>query len=297
MAAPYRFLRLNITGTVDGTFSILWELDYSADSGSTWLPTVAMTSNGGPSPLVASASSEFGGFPAYLAFDNNNGTRWTSGAGTLPQSITIDLGAGNEVQPNRIRWRTYNTGGIDASITAGTVQGANISDFSDAATLLSFSGLGTQADGTNVTLTINQALTLTAAAGAYTLTGIAAALLKGKLIVADAGAYVLTGIAAVFHVTLKMPAAAGAYVLTGIAAITSFGRKMAAAVGAYTLTGQDVTLFVAEVFTLVAGAGSYVLTGLATIMARAIRNTKYLFARRARPRLKDTRAQPPVLKE
>lgn len=87
------------------------------------------------------------------------------------------------------------------------------------------------------------AYALTAAAGAYTLTGQAAGLLAAR----------------------KVAAAAGSYALTGQAAGLLAARKVAADAGAYTLDGQAVGLLAARL--LAAGAGAYVLTGQGAMLA------------------------------
>lgn len=153
----YRFLRFTITQTSTNDYAGMYELDYSADGGSTWLPSSTMTSNSAPSPLVASASQEFSAptYSAFVAFDNNNSTRWTSSGTGMPQHITIDFGSGNGISPNRIRWRTFNAGSPNASVIAGNVKGSNTGSFAgEEVTLLTFSGLSSQTDGTDVTLTI-----------------------------------------------------------------------------------------------------------------------------------------------
>lgn len=156
VAQTYRYLRLTITANVAAAgLCPLWELDYSADAGSTWLPSSAMTTNSAPSPLVASADSEFSGsFQAWQAFDNNTSTRWTSSNTAMPHWIQIDFGSGNGIAPNRVRWSVYNDG-TDYSPVSGTVKGSNTGSFAgEEVTLLTFSGLGGNADKTNVTLTI-----------------------------------------------------------------------------------------------------------------------------------------------
>lgn len=155
----YRYLRFTITSTAGATaIAILWELDYSADGGSTWLPSTTMTSNSGPSPLVASADSEFSSsYLAYKAFDNSDAgdtNRWTSANTAMPHWIQIDLGAGNGILPNRVRWKVYNSGS-DYSPTAGNIKGSNTGSFAgEEVTIHSFSGLSGNANKTEVTRTI-----------------------------------------------------------------------------------------------------------------------------------------------
>lgn len=332
----YRYLRFTITANSAGTsLGILWELDYSADGGSTWLPSSAMTTNSAPSPLVASADSEFSGlFQAWQAFDNNTSTRWTSTNTSMPHHITIDLGAGNEITPNKVRWYNYNDG-TNYSVVSGSVKGSNTGSFAgEETTLLSFSGLSGTADKVAVTLDINVAYSLVAAAGSYALTGVAATLNAGKTIIIEAGSYALTGVAAAFAAVISMPAAAGAYVLTGVDAVLAQGKVLTAAAGSYVLTGiaafQKISMnavagayaltgvsaavqytmntlagaytLAGQIATLIRGsvvyadAGSYVLTGLANIMARASIPQIYKRVRNSYARLKGY-ARDVILKE
>ena len=113
-----------------------------------------MTNNTSPSPLVASADSEFSGsFIAAYAFDGNNATRWTSANSSHPHYIQIDLGSGNGINPNWVRWRAYNDG-TDYSPASGVIMGSNTGSFSgEETTFQTFSGLSGNADGTYVTRT------------------------------------------------------------------------------------------------------------------------------------------------
>lgn len=111
---------------------------------------------------------------------------------------------------------------------------------------------------------------MTAAAGAFTLTGIAAVF---KVTMPETvGTYALTGIADAFRVT--MAEAAGAYTETGPA--TLFQINFASVVGAYIFTGQGAAFVVGAV---PAAAGSYLLTGQAVTFfldRRAITDTDIL---------------------
>lgn len=155
-STTYRYLRLTITATVGATSAdTLYELDYSADGGSTWLPSSAMTGDSAPSPLVASADSVTGGFPAYYAFDNNAGTRWASGGGAHPHYIQIDLGSGNGINPNRVRIKIFNSG-TDYTPKDFTIKGSNTGSFAgEEVTLKTVTGASSGgADGTDVTYNI-----------------------------------------------------------------------------------------------------------------------------------------------
>jgi hypothetical protein len=81
---------------------------------------------------------------------------------------------------------------------------------------------------------------MTAAPGAFTLTGIAATLTIG--IVDAVGAFTLTGVGAVLNPALV--AGTGAFTLTGIAAALTIGGSptMAAGIGAFILTGNPAGL-------------------------------------------------------
>lgn len=154
-AQTYRYLRFTISSTVGATSLVtFWELDWSDNGGSTLFPSSNMTTNSAPSPLVASADSEYTGeFPAFQVLDGNNATRWASANTAMPHWVQVDLGPGNGILPNWIRWRAYNDG-TDYSPASGNIKGSNTGSFSgEETTFQTFSGLGGNADGTNVTRT------------------------------------------------------------------------------------------------------------------------------------------------
>jgi hypothetical protein len=125
--------------------------------------------------------------------------------------------------------------------------------------------------------------TLTAAAGAYTITGTAAVLARthaaagGSYALSGtaaafaykqtvgAGAYTLTGSDAGLNIggNVSFTATAGAYTLTGSAAVFLAPVTLTAAVGAYTLTGTAATFLTGGNFTLFCDPGAYTLTGSA----------------------------------
>lgn len=106
--------------------------------------------------------------------------------------------------------------------------------------------------------------------GTYALTGNAAPL--DRLVPAAVGTYTLTGIADLFTVT--MAEAAGSYLLTGIAAVLD--RSFPADAGSYTLTGIDAA-FIAS---MAMAPGAYTLTGndtdLLSLTVQATRRPLYL---------------------
>jgi len=113
--------------------------------------------------------------------------------------------------------------------------------------------------------------TVTADAGAYTLAGQDAALVKSRIVVADAGSYALAGQDASVLVGHKLTADAGTYTLAGQDAALLRGRVVDAGAGAYALAGQDATLTYAPSgsYSLTADAGAYALAGQAATLLLA----------------------------
>ncbi len=103
-----------------------------------------------------------------------------------------------------------------------------------------------------------------AVAGAYTLSGVAALFPLARKVVAVAGAYTLSGVAALFHLTWHMTMTAGSYTLTGVSATLTRGVPMTAAAGVYILSGVSAALNAA--LKMAAVAGSYTLSGVAAIL-------------------------------
>ena len=91
------------------------------------------------------------------------------------------------------------------------------------------------------------AFTLTANAGSYSLSGVSANLLKGKLLTSSAGAYALSGVSAGIYRAHKLTADAGAYSYTGVAATLTYtpnanAYTLTADNGSYSIAGVDATL-------------------------------------------------------
>lgn len=108
--------------------------------------------------------------------------------------------------------------------------------------------------------------TLTAAAGSYTATGVAARLAAARKLTSAQGSYALAGQAAGLRRGLRLAASPGGYTLTGIAAALRAARSLAAAQGSYSVTGIDAALTyapAATAYTLTAETGAYSLTGRA----------------------------------
>lgn len=109
----YRYLRLKVNSTADGTYSEITQLLFKR--GSTTYPTVNLTSNSLPSPLVALASDENSStYAAWHAFNTDTGDAgsWiSSNLGGFPKWIQIDLGAGNGITPTGVVLATTGTSG------------------------------------------------------------------------------------------------------------------------------------------------------------------------------------------
>jgi hypothetical protein len=160
--SAFRFFRLLITdwifngvanSLIAGDVRVL-ELSYMV--GATRYPTVAMTGASAPSPLVATASNFFTGSDPYKAFNrvetSLDTTGWQS-SGVAGKWLTIDLGNGNAILPDGLRWVA------DGSITTNSgyystgfrVYGSNTGAFAGEETLmLAVSGLA-QSDWANYT--------------------------------------------------------------------------------------------------------------------------------------------------
>lgn len=103
--------------------------------------------------------------------------------------------------------------------------------------------------------------TLTADAGAFTLTGQDASPLVDRVVTADAAAFTMTGQDASLLVGYAVAADAGAFTASGQDADFLRGYVLAAEAGAFVLTGQDATLTIPGSYTLTAEAGSFAITG------------------------------------
>jgi hypothetical protein len=93
----------------------------------------AMTANNSPSPLVASADSEYSGHEAFKAFDDSVETYWSPSSGTTGW-LKLDLGVGRTMHYYAIT--KYDTGNEP---TAWTLNGSN--DDSDYTTLDTQTGI------------------------------------------------------------------------------------------------------------------------------------------------------------
>lgn len=100
---------------------------------------------------------------------------------------------------------------------------------------------------------------ITAAVGAFTLSGTTTAFSVAKTIVANSISFAITGVSATFASGKGMVADAATFALTGISATLGTAVSMVAAAASFTLTGID-TIF-SDTKMLVADAVSYTFTG------------------------------------
>ena len=110
------------------------------------------------------------------------------------------------------------------------------------------------------------AYAMSAAVGAFALTGQSATLLRGQSLSAGVGAFTLTGQAATLKTGKSLTAAVGDFILTGQSATFRITRVVTGAVGAFTLTGQDATLRAGK--SLVSSVGAFALTGQSAALRR-----------------------------
>jgi hypothetical protein len=115
------------------------------------------------------------------------------------------------------------------------------------------------------------ALTLTAAVGAFTLTGQDAAFRLSRVITGAVGAFTLTGQDANLGAGKSLIGGAGAFALTGQSAALRLQRKLTASVGSFALTGKDAILLKGKI--LIAEVGSFTLTGQAATFLAGLSQT------------------------
>jgi len=106
--------------------------------------------------------------------------------------------------------------------------------------------------------------TLTASAGAFTLSGIAAALVVSRKLPVTVGTFALTGNATGLVVSRKLAATVGTFALTGFATGLQAAYKLVTAVGTFAFTGNDATLTytpAGATYTMLAESVAFALTG------------------------------------
>lgn len=221
------------------------------------------------------AAANSGYYCYYFAFDSKiylirrtNGSNATLGSVSTNfnlntnYSLTLELtGAAYAV---RLGSTTIISGTDGSPITAAGKAGVYLTEQATPG-----DGVGGQIEAWTSTFTpAGASYTLTAAAGAFSLTGNAAGLSASRKIAADAGAYALSGQAATLRPSRKIVAAAGAYVLSGQAATLRRSYSLSAAAGAFSLAGNAAALRAAR--RIAADAGAYALAGMDAALTRGV---------------------------
>lgn len=120
-------------------------------------------------------------------------------------------------------------------------------------------------------------ITLTADAGAFTLTGQDAAFQRSRVMSGAVGAFTLTGQDAILGAGKSLTGGVGAFALTGQSAALRLQRVLTASVGSFALTGKDAILLKGKI--LIASAGSFTLTGqAATFLAGLFQTSRHQVA-------------------
>ena len=125
---------------------------------------------------------------------------------------------------------------------------------------------------TGVAATLTRSKVLAASAGSYTLAGVAATIARSKVLAGASGSYAYSGVSATLLRSKVVVASAGAYVYSGVAATVTYtgsgiNYPISATAGSYTLTGVAATISKTRILT--ANAGAYVVSGVASTVARS----------------------------
>ncbi len=171
----------------------------------------------------------------------------SDGGGTVSGAITDFTAVGTEQTVNADKSRVFQATSPGASSTS--ITGPN-NAYPGLVIVSIFDNAG--GGGTDYTLTAD--------AGSYALTGVAAALRRGYTLVGAAGSYAITGGDATLRRGYRITADAGSYAITGGDAVLRRGYSMSLDPGSYSITGSDATLTYSAggtAYTLVCDAGSY----------------------------------------
>lgn len=112
VASPNAYTDYRILATAGNYsgYAVISQLNFYTTIGGVTNSVPFMTANNAPSPLIASASSEAGGYEAYKVFKDNNqnyGDGWSVSSGKTGW-IKIDLGSGNSKAFNSYSIRSFN---------------------------------------------------------------------------------------------------------------------------------------------------------------------------------------------
>lgn len=109
---------------------------------------------------------------------------------------------------------------------------------------------------------------LNAAAGTFTLTGVATTLTAAYNLIAGVGSFTLTGVKAELTKAITLVCGLGEFALTGVNATLQKEITLVAGTGTFVLTGVNATLL--KAITLVAEKGEFVLTGVSAVLRQAL---------------------------
>ncbi len=181
--------------------------------------------------LGASAAATGAAYTAPTDF----ATDWLGG--TTADTADVMMGAGY--------YTGWASGAYDpAAITAGGTTGANDSWVAKTAVLKP----------------APNAYTLTCAAAAYTLTGVAATILKSKVVAAAAASFTLSGVSANILKTRIVAADAAAFTMSGVAALLSRSYNIGAEPAAFAIAAPDAALLRSK--RVVADAAAFAISGV-----------------------------------
>ena len=203
-----------------------------------------------PTTGSGSGSSTATGAIAAGTWRRRNSTGTTTGADTnisIADAVRATAGATGDIQYTAAASRRHVIVGAAFTITS---TGATLT--ADAG---SFALTGIAAGTTASRL-------LTASAGSFAHTGNPAAFIRGQNLPASGEAFTLTGSATGFGLTRLLIASAGSFTHTGIAAGTPASRLLTAADRSFTLTGNSAALIPSGQNVLIASVGAFALTGV-----------------------------------
>jgi len=119
---------------------------------------------------------------------------------------------------------------------------------------------------TGVAATFSRGYTLLASLGTFALTGFDVILKRTYILVAELGEFALTGYDAVFTRAYTLVAGTGEFILTGVNALLNKGITLVASTGSFIITGKDVIL--RQALNLICSVGEFTLTGYDVILKR-----------------------------
>ena len=241
---------------VGGTITFDESNSATLGSASTTVSMTGLTTNAADSLIVVGAcgasNSTATAFVAATDPSTGSGASSTTTAGTIVSGTW------------RRRNSTGSTNGADTNISIADAVRATAGATGD----IQYTAAASRCHvivGAAFTLTPSGA-TLTADAGSFALTGVAAGLGLTRTIAGDVGSCALTGNATGLTTSRVLTASAGAFTQTGVDAGLSAGNNLTASAQSFALSGIAAGLL--RQSTLTASGGSFTLTGNTTGLSR-----------------------------